>query len=106
MAKRRYEITFYYSVTIYRDAEVEIEVPDDAAPDFNPFDGKQAAEVLGQYEESLGDPRLVDEDENPSVAQLEAVLLEDLESETLVLSERDERNILVSAPIEDDEDEA
>jgi len=89
MPKRTYEATFYYQVTLVREGTIQVEVPNDAAPDYNPFDGKSVAEAL-RFEGDLGEAEMIVDDETPEGERLMDILLNDPQSGELVRVTRSE----------------
>jgi hypothetical protein len=106
MPKKKYEATFYYQVTLVREGTIEVDVPDGAADDFNPFEGKTVPDVLKQYESKLGEAEMLVDDETPEGERLMDVLLhEPVSGEVMRATRLDGHPTLVSAPVEMDEDE-
>jgi hypothetical protein len=109
MPKKKYEATFYYQVTLVREGTVEVDVPEDAGDEYNPFAGLAITEVQQRYEAGLSEPEMIVDDETPEGERLMDILLHDPETGGLVRATRVEGEpMLVSAPVdldEDDEDE-
>lgn len=106
MPKRRYEASFYYQVTLVREGTIEVDVPADAAPDYNPFEGKEITEVIGTYEKQLGEAEMIVDDETPEGERLVDIVLYDSDSDSAVRASRLEGSpFLVASSMEMDEDE-
>lgn len=105
MAKRKYDLTFWMIVEAYRDAEVEIEVPDDAGPDFNPFLGKNVNDVLAEYESQLGQLDFTDESDEDQADKVQAISLQIVGTEDVVVSVVEDDGKLAPAPEEEEEEE-
>lgn len=106
MPKVSYEATFYYEVTLVREGTIEVDVPEGAGEDYNPFEGKEVSEIIAKYEPSLGDPEMIVDDENPEGERLTDVLLRNEEAgqvfrATCLLGE----STFVDAPVDFEEDE-